>query len=256
VRILGPAAAQPGAKLPDLLAPHAAKVTALIESSWTSGEARDVDLEIAPPGSRGRIWVELSVNPLGSNLLQGLVIDITERKRAESAAHELAARDAVTGLLNRRGIDETLARLLGLRAEARVELALLQIDLDYFKAVNDNYGHEAGDRVLRAVAQVLEHAVRRSDIVGRIGGDEFVVLLPGVENAAKAQEIASSIIAGVSRPIDIGDGRYAQIGASVGIALAGDARETPATLLRRADGAMYRAKQAGRGRVCAAEAAA
>jgi diguanylate cyclase (GGDEF)-like protein len=105
---------------------------------------------------------------------------------------------------------------------------------------------------LREAARVFERTVRRSDAVGRMGGDEFAVLLAGIESVAKAEEIANSIIAGISQPIDIGGGRHAQIGASVGIAFAGPGPETPAALLRRADGAMYGAKQGGRGRACVA----
>jgi diguanylate cyclase (GGDEF)-like protein/PAS domain S-box-containing protein len=248
VRILGPAAAATGARLDQLLAPHGELIAELIGSSRESGEPRDADLEIEV-GARGKIWVELSVNPLGPNLLQGLVNDITERKRAEVAAHELASRDTVTGLLNRRGVDAMLAKHVGpARHEAHSSLALLQIDLDRFKAVNDSYGHEAGDRVLREVARVLERSVRRSDVVGRLGGDEFVVLLPGIGELEKAVEIANNIIAGISQPIDIGQPERACVGASVGVALARDSRETPEALLRRADAAMYMAKQSGRGR--------
>jgi diguanylate cyclase (GGDEF)-like protein/PAS domain S-box-containing protein len=246
VRILGPAAAVPGALLGDLLAPHALTIAALVAESLASGEARDLDLELDLVDSRGKIWVDLSVNPLGNNLLQALVNDVTERKRTESAAQELAARDTLTGLLNRRGFDASLALLLSpSRRDLRV--ALLQIDLDRFKAVNDTYGHNAGDRVLLEVARVFERSVRRSDVVARIGGDEFAVLLPGIESIAKAEEIANAIIAGVSQPIDIGDGLRAQIGASIGIAIVGDGLETAAAFQRRADGAMYAAKQAGRG---------
>ncbi|HEU4781039.1 MAG TPA: diguanylate cyclase, partial [Steroidobacteraceae bacterium] len=236
VRILGPAAAVSSAMLGDLLAPHGPLVAALIDGSRDSGEPRDADLEIDLGGSRGKVWVELSVNPIGSNLLQALVNDITERKRSESAAHELASRDTLTGLLNRRGFDAALARtLMAPRGDARV--ALLQIDLDRFKAVNDNYGHEAGDRVLRDVARVFERCVRRSDVIGRMGGDEFAVLLTGIEGAAKAEEIANNVIRCVSEPIDIGGGQVAKIGASIGIAFAGDAMETPAAFMHRADSA-------------------
>jgi diguanylate cyclase (GGDEF)-like protein/PAS domain S-box-containing protein len=247
VRILGPDAGTQGSSLAKLLAPHGPLVAGLIAESFESGKPRDADLEIEVRG-RGKIWVELSVNPLGPNLLQGLLNDITERKRAESAAHELAVRDSMTGLLNRRGLDNALTTVLSSAIAESRQLALLLVDLDRFKAVNDTYGHEAGDLVLREVANVLSQNVRRTDIVGRTGGDEFVVLLPGIEGPYKAEEIAQNIIAGVSKPIPLGDGNFAHIGASIGISLTGLAREPAAALLRRADVAMYAAKQAGRGR--------
>jgi diguanylate cyclase (GGDEF)-like protein/PAS domain S-box-containing protein len=246
VRILGPAAAEHGALLGDLLAPHAPLVAALIENSRESGQPRDADFEVGPPGMSGKVWVELSVNPLGPNLLQALVNDITSRKRTESAAHELASRDTLTGLLNRRGFDAALEKLQS-PSRGDANFALLQIDLDRFKAVNDTNGHEAGDHVLREVARIFESSVRRSDIVARMGGDEFAILLPGVDSAEKAEELAKKIISAVSQAIDVGGGLFANIGASIGIAFADDPGETPAALLRRADNAMYAAKQAGRG---------
>lgn len=248
-RILGPDVAVSGASLAALLAPHGPLVAGLIAESFESGQPRDADLEVEVRG-RGKVWVELSVNPLGPNLLQGLLNDITERKRAETAAHELAMRDSVTGLLNRRGLDGALSNSLAAAFNESRQMALLLVDLDYFKAVNDTYGHAAGDLVLREVAAVLTQCVRRTDIVGRAGGDEFVVLLPGIEGPHKASEIAQNIIAGLSKPIAIGEGQFARIGASIGIAVTGAAREPAAVLLRRADEAMYAAKQSGRGRAC------
>jgi diguanylate cyclase (GGDEF)-like protein len=248
-RILGPETAVPGASLAALLAPHGPLVAGLIAESFESGQPRDADLEVEVRG-RGKIWVELSVNPLGPSLLQGLLNDITERKRAECAAHELAVRDPVTGLLNRRGLDNALNTVLHSAIVESRQLAVLLVDLDYFKAVNDTHGHAAGDLVLREVAAVLSQCVRRTDIVGRTGGDEFVVLLPGIEGPFKAEELAANIINGLGKPIAIGDGKFAHIGASIGISLTGLVREPAAALLRRADVAMYAAKQAGRGRAC------
>ena len=246
IRILGPAAAVPGALLGDLLAPHGPLVATLIDNSSDSDEPHDADLEIDLGGTGGPVWVELTVNRFGGNLLQAMVNDITGRKRTESAANELAARDTLTGLLNRRGFDAALANTLAHTARDG-NVALLQIDLDHFKAVNDNFGHEAGDRVLRDVARLFERCVRRSDAIGRLGGDEFAILLTGIESAAKAEEIANNIIRCVSEPFDIGGGQHAQIGASIGIAFVAEASETRAALLHRADSAMYVAKQQGRG---------
>jgi diguanylate cyclase (GGDEF)-like protein/PAS domain S-box-containing protein len=246
-RILGAGSSAAGASLAALLAPHGPLVAGLIAESLESGQPRDADLEIDVRG-RGKTWVELSVNPLGPTLLQGLLTDITERKRAECAAHELAMRDSVTSLLNRRGIDSALAPLMTAAFNEARQMALLLVDLDYFKAVNDTFGHAAGDMVLREVASVLTQCVRRTDIVGRSGGDEFVVLLPGIEGAHKAEEIAQNIISGLSKPIAVGDGKFAHIGASIGVAVTGRLREPAASLMRRADVAMYAAKQSGRGR--------
>ncbi len=251
VRILGPDAAEPKVLLADLLSPHGERIARLIEESRASGQARDIDLDLVAVGGRGMTWVELSVNPLGHNLLQGLLTDITERKRVEASARELASRDMVTGLLNRRGFDTAISNVLAAQG-LKHPLAVLQIDLDRFKSVNDTFGHEAGDRVLREVGVILERTVRRSDVVARVGGDEFVVVLPGIESVDKAQDIAVNIIAGVGVPFVIGAGRRAEIGASIGIAFAEWPGESAASLLRRADAAMYEAKQSGRGRVCLA----
>jgi PAS domain S-box-containing protein len=131
VRILGAGAAEPDVLLADLLVPHGERIARLIEESRASGQARDADLELAAAGNRGPIWVELSVNPLGRSLLQGLLTDITERKRAEAAARELAVRDMVTGLLNRRGLDAAFANVQAAQG-LKHPLAVLQIDLDRF----------------------------------------------------------------------------------------------------------------------------
>ncbi len=235
------------ASLHRLLPQHRDRINQLIRDSLIAGLPRDADLELESFDGEIHRWIEISLNPVEDNMLQGVINDITERKRTELAAQQLATRDTLTGVLNRRGFDRSLAAAFERRTQERdLRLALLLIDLDYFKQVNDSYGHDAGDRVLCQVAAVLEQAVRRVDPVGRYGGDEFAVALVGVDGPATALHIANEIIAAIRQPIDLGQGRSAHIGASIGVALLSERDESPSGLLRRADAAMYAAKQAGR----------
>jgi diguanylate cyclase (GGDEF)-like protein/PAS domain S-box-containing protein len=244
---LGPHTYDAPQRLDELLAPHGLEVDKLLQRCLASGEPHEIDLELSRAGSPSSDWIELSVNPIGPAVLQGVLNDITERKRRELSTRRLATHDALTGLLNRHGIASSLADLFNHSSPKRLsETALLQIDLDYFKQVNDTYGHEAGDRVLCHVARILEDSVRRSDVVGRHGGDEFLAVLVGVEAPAKAQQIADSMIARISQPIDLGGGILAHIGASIGIAIPTAPGDTVEAVLRRADSAMYEAKQSGR----------
>ena len=234
-------------RLSDLLPPHALEIDALLQNATESGEACNMDVEVRSNTPQAA-WFELSINPVAPGVLQGVINDVTERKRNELAAQRAAMHDALTGLPNRTGVSRRLAELFSGERRNLKNTALLQIDLDYFKQVNDTYGHEAGDQVLLHVARALQTSVRRSDFVGRQGGDEFVAILPGVEHAAKAQEIANTIIAKISEPVDIGAGRFAHVSASVGIAFPENVNESPEAVLGRADAAMYAAKQAGRSR--------
>ncbi|HOX45568.1 MAG TPA: GGDEF domain-containing protein [Myxococcota bacterium] len=163
-----------------------------------------------------------------------------------------ATRDALTGLHNRPSLEERLARELERHGRYRRGLALLVLDLDRFKSLNDAHGHAAGDAVLRATGQVLRAQLRASDLAARVGGEEFVVLLPECD-PAQAREAAEKLrreLAGleVAGP----GGARLRVTASVGVALAGPAADSPAALLARADAACYRAKQGGRDRVCCA----
>ena len=231
-----------------LLGPHAARVSDLIHQCLATGQSSELDLEIATDGNPRAGWIEVSVNPIGPNALQGVVNDITERKLGELSAQQLAMHDTLTGLLNRRGLQTGLDAALALRSpESSPELALLQIDLDYFKEVNDAYGHEGGDRVLQHVAKVLQRNARRGDLIARPGGDEFVVALVGIANPPKAEQIAHAIIGEIEQPIEVGGGHSVLISASIGIAFAAKSQDSPAALMSRADAAMYKAKQAGRG---------
>ena len=162
---------------------------------------------------------------------------------------EAARHDALTGLAGRALFHERLQNYLAADRGAG-QVALLFIDLDRFKAVNDTLGHAAGDMVLVDVARRLQGAVRQCDMVGRLGGDEFAVVLSPTTHG-QATEVAARIIDEVSRPYFLADGRIAEVGASVGIALSSGDDES--FLIRRADVAMYRAKRSGRGRCVIAD---
>lgn len=172
-----------------------------------------------------------------------------QRRLARDAAAQraLARTDVLTGLPNRAALLGAMSDVL---RDPRSSAALLYLDLDRFKPVNDTWGHEAGDEVLRQVADRLRAAVRDDDVPARLGGDEFAVFLT---NGADAQGVAERILAAFAPGFDIGD-RVVDVGVSIGVADAELAGRDPRALLRTADDAMYEAKQAGRGRVAMSRA--
>jgi len=167
-------------------------------------------------------------------------------RRARAQALEQALTDPLTGLSNRRGLDRVVA---GLQAERR-PFAVIHVDLDHFKQINDTLGHAAGDLVLETVGRRLRDAVRENDSVARIGGDEFVVLLPGMTDRAGVGQVARRVLAALAEPVPAaGGGEGIAVSASLGVVVR-DATEaaTIEEVLMQADRALYRSKGAGRGR--------
>ncbi|MYM73699.1 EAL domain-containing protein [Duganella sp. FT134W] len=171
-----------------------------------------------------------------------LELEIKERKQAEQRAHDLSTRDALTNLLNRRALIQQLEHAVATCDRNGVGFALLFLDLDKFKQINDNYGHEAGDELLRQVAARLSAAVRVADIVARLGGDEFVVLIEGKSASANAARVGRKIELACALPFDIGSHRL-KTAASIGIALYPEDGANAQALMKNADTAMYHAKQ-------------
>jgi diguanylate cyclase (GGDEF)-like protein len=160
--------------------------------------------------------------------------------RAKEALRFDAQHDGLTGLLNRKGLSKAFSAQQG-------PVAVLYIDLDDFKPVNDEYGHEVGDLMLVEISRRINESVREIDFVARLGGDEFAVLCPGITDSSEATDIAERLISAVAQPKNIGD-FSGNIGASAGVAL-GDGKSDPTALLRSADVALYQAKAGGKQRV-------
>lgn len=176
----------------------------------------------------------------------GTHFDITERKKAEEKIQALAFHDQLTGLANRFSLDERLTQALGLASRNGKQLALMMIDLDNFKTINDTLGHQIGDRLLVEVARRLETTVRRTDLVARLGGDEFVVVLSDIDCPADAAHVADKILSVVDAPYIL-DQNELRTSASIGICLFPDDANESQDLFKKADAAMYHAKSNGRG---------
>lgn len=175
--------------------------------------------------------------------------DISERKEHQNQLDRLAHYDVLTGLMNRHFVKITLQNLLERCSnESKNMLAVMFIDLDHFKQVNDQYGHHEGDLVLQDAAHRILASVRHTDIVGRIGGDEFVVILSRLNERDEADAVAHKIIEMVSSPYHINDNSH-HLSASIGVACFPDDGNSVEDLMRRADAAMYRSKHNGRAQV-------
>ena len=197
-------------------------------------------------------WWSISGRPIFDQFnnfvgFRGSGTDLTEKRRSQEKAARLASYDSLTGLANRLQMSQSLEKILAAPMDMHRACAVLLLDLDRFKRVNDTRGHPVGDALLRQVASRLERAVGTAGLVGRLGGDEFQVLVPGGVKRGLAADLAQDIIHSLSQPYSI-DGHGIVIGASIGIALAPEDGSTSEALVRNADLALYAAKDAGRGR--------
>lgn len=200
-----------------------------------NGDLYWVDSAIVPmKDADGRVMRYISIR-----------IDITERMRAEQEARHMAQHDSLTGLVNRAVLRDRIDRALRSDRRTHHRAAVLFIDLDQFKTINDSLGHEVGDRLLVQVARRLENCVREEDTVARQGGDEFIVFMPRINRADDAAMLAERLVREISRAYRIGE-RELYVGCSVGIAVYPEHGDDVETLLKNSDTAMYYVKEAGR----------
>ncbi|MCF6282278.1 MAG: GGDEF domain-containing protein [Candidatus Polarisedimenticolaceae bacterium] len=196
--------------------------------------------------------IELTISEININTERqfiGIIRDITERKEAEEKISYLAHHDQLTKLPNRNMFNIHLERAIMRAKRNNTDLALMYLDLDKFKPINDDFGHDAGDAVLQEVASRIKRSIRTTDTVARIGGDEFVVVLECIQGTANASQLAKRLLASVEEPVSYKDNSL-QVGVSIGISFLSDITNQAEKLLKTADTAMYSAKKRGRNTYC------
>jgi len=221
-----------------------------------AGDRASVEMDVPVDRAGERQWYAVRATPVDLRAGGAVVMhtDITERQRSADDLQRRASRDGLTGLLNRTSLEARADDLVAEAVRGGFSIGVLFIDLDDFKSVNDTYGHSVGDAVLRTAASAIERTVRPGDSIGRMGGDEFVVLLGAGANRGEVEAIAARVVFELALPRTI-EGVDISIAASVGVAVVEDARGVDrAELIRRADEAMYAAKQSGGSRFVAADA--
>lgn len=202
----------------------------------------------SPDGQSWTKWVLASYVPVEYQekpAILGWFYDITDRKLMEEQVEHMAYHDPLTGMPNRLLLLERLDQAIAIAKRERTNLAMLFIDLDKFKPVNDLYGHNVGDLLLKVVAQRIRDCLRESDTTARIGGDEFIGLLPGIKAESSVLKVAEKIRRALNQPFEIEE-HTLKIASSTGVAIYPDHAEDGRQLLKRADIAMYYAKSAGR----------
>lgn len=235
---------------------HAAAALADEQEILRTGAAIVAKVERETFPDRADVWVSTTKMPLRADDNEiigtfGISRDITAQVHLERELTHQALHDALTGLANRLALLDRLRQAIRTLGRQRGRVAVFFIDLDGFKGVNDALGHDKGDQALVDTAARLRAIARPSDTVARIGGDEFVVLLPSLPEGAHVEAIAARIVAGIAQPHHPGSSRPT-VTASVGVASTRDPRYDADLLLQEADAAMYQAKRQGRDRFCIA----
>ena len=221
----------------------------LREHAREDGSYRDLE-HMLTTRTGAMVWV--GVNAVTIRDAEGRVMgyrgtarDITDRKAAEERISQLATRDALTGLPNRLLLQDRLEQGLVNARRNREALALMFIDLDRFKTINDSLGHDVGDLLLKEVAARMQGCIRKGDTVARLGGDEFVITLEGLQQAEDAAQVADKITAALARPVQVLN-HTLNTSCSIGISIFPDDADDSASLMKNADTAMYHAKEKGR----------
>jgi diguanylate cyclase (GGDEF)-like protein/PAS domain S-box-containing protein len=200
------------------------------------------------------IWIDSSgalISPETGESLW-MMLDITAMKEHTERVEQVAFHDGLTGLPNRILLTDRLHQAIPLALRTQLRVAVCFIDLDGFKAVNDQLGHAAGDKLLQVVAMRLQECVRGNDTVARLGGDEFVLVLTHLQSRDECEQVLGRVRSAIATPVDVGDGVFAQVAASIGVAFCPEDGTVDSQLLRVADEAMYAAKHAGKASAMAA----
>lgn len=215
-----------------------------IDATFRRGESFVEELWVKGKDGR-RIWAHLSGRAIDSAASVWILADLTEQKAAEERLHFLGHHDPLTGLPNRHLFNDRLEHAILRARRENEQLALLFIDLDHFKMVNDTLGHQVGDQLLCAMAQRLARQLRSADTLARMGGDEFIILVEGIAEAAALVHIAGKLVETFAAPVEL-EQRQLFVTGSIGISLFPADGEDAKTLVRNADAAMYQAKAQGR----------
>ncbi len=236
----------PGSSISDMLA--SAQKTTENQILQSLGQSQKLQVEVFLPANNGHreIWLQLNLTPIDDATAQGVINDISALKSESIAAQTLARTDALTQLGNRLGFESEFSRRIANVNAGKQSLTVMSIDLDRFKAVNDDYGHDAGDQVLVYVAHQLKQITRTVDYICRWGGDEFIILLDDLDPSMSAK-LASRIVEKLNEAIVLAPNQSVHIGASIGVVYAHIGEPVLSDdLLRKADKTMYQVKHGGR----------